>query len=596
MNRIELTRILSRSVTALFIGAMLAACGGGGNVASTSNTPPNTMSGVAAVGYPIVNGTVRLICAAGVVPAATTNSTGAWQVSAAGLTLPCAVQVSGGTINNVSNTIKYHSLAVSLGTVNITPLTDLIVADFANSPNPDAWFTGLTTATVASASITTASVNTALGNLRTALAELTLLDTIDPITTAFTPTTGNPVDDMLVALKAAMTSTTITHEALLNNMSLPSFTPPTGFGTALTTAFAGTVSGGANPPPPVTGLTATAGDGQVTIRWNAVAGATSYKLYMNTAPGISLTNPANMHHPSVTSPFLHPGLTNGTTYYFVVTAFNKNGESIGSTEVSATPKALPVVTLTATPSSIANGETSHLSWSSTNSTSCISPGGVVAGVIGGFTTPALAATTTYTVTCTGAEGSASRSVTVTVRFSSVADGVNPNGCVRDNVTGLMWEVKTTDGGLRDWNKTYTNYDSTLSAQRFDGLTGSRFYPTQAEIDAPTNSVGFKNSVNAQGLCGFSDWRLPIFEELGGIVEFKFGSVPTIDTTWFPNTQPGYYWSASPVVSSTSFAYDPYSTYSVDFGGGYLGASGSRYYDGRFYRDFSLPVRLVRAGQ
>ncbi|MFW5969891.1 MAG: hypothetical protein ACOCP9_04575, partial [Halofilum sp. (in: g-proteobacteria)] len=33
--------------------------------------------------------------------------------------------------------------------------------------------------------------------------------------------------------------------------------------------------------------------------------------------------------------------------------------------------------------------------------------------------------------------------------------VTPWSCVRDNVTGLMWEVKTTDGGLRDQNNTYT---------------------------------------------------------------------------------------------------------------------------------------------
>ena len=30
-------------------------------------------------------------------------------------------------------------------------------------------------------------------------------------------------------------------------------------------------------------------------------------------------------------------------------------------------------------------------------------------------------------------------------------------CVRDNVTGLIWEVKTTSG-LRSWSNTYTWYD------------------------------------------------------------------------------------------------------------------------------------------
>lgn len=571
MNHIE----LARSVTALLIGAVLAACGGGRDVAQTP--APNILSGVAAVGYPIVGGTVSVVCAAGSAPSTTTNSTGAWQVSVAGLTLPCAVQVSGGTINSVANTIKYHSLAVSLGTVNITPLTDLIVANFAQRSDPDVWFSRLTPNMVAG--ITPASVNAALGNLRAALVALTPLNTIDPITTAFTPTAGNPVDDMLVALKTAMTSTTVTHAILLNNMSLPGFTAPIGFDAALAVAFSGTVSGGALPPPPPAVIVATAGDGQATITWNEVAGATSYKLYMNTVPGISLTNPANISSLRLTSPFFQPGLPNGTTWYFVVTAVNMNGESIASSEVSATPQALPVVTLTAVPSSIANGATSTLSWTSTSSTTCTSPGGGVTGTTGTFTTPALIATTTYTVTCTGLGGTASRSATVTVTsFSSVADGVNPNGCVRDNVTGLMWEVKTADGGLRDGNKTYTNYDSTTLVQKFDGAIWVA--PTQADIVAPTNSVGFKNSVNAQGLCGFNDWRLPTVGELQSIV--KPGSAPTIDTSWFPNTQAFFFWSASPFVGNSSGAWD------INFVNGLADVNGGRY--------GSYHVRLVRADQ
>lgn len=154
------------------------------------------------------------------------------------------------------------------------------------------------------------------------------------------------------------------------------------------------------------------------------------------------------------------------------------------------------------------------------------------------------------------------------------------GCVLDNFTGLMWEVKTTDGGLRDWNKTYTNYDSTLSAQKWNG--SAYVNPTQAEIDAATNTVGFKNSVNAQGLCGYSDWRLPIADELQSIVDYGVAYPgPTIDTTWFPNTQGSAFWSASPSVGSS------YSAWFVYF------------YDGSVYdygRSYSYYVRLVRAGQ
>jgi len=89
-----------------------------------------------------------------------------------------------------------------------------------------------------------------------------------------------------------------------------------------------------NPPPPVpTGLAATPGNAQVALTWNASSGATSYNVKRSTTSGGSYTTVGT---PSTNS-FTNTSLTNGTTYYYVVSAVNGNGESANSTQVSATP-------------------------------------------------------------------------------------------------------------------------------------------------------------------------------------------------------------------------------------------------------------------
>ncbi|MBI5756561.1 MAG: fibronectin type III domain-containing protein [Nitrospirae bacterium] len=86
-------------------------------------------------------------------------------------------------------------------------------------------------------------------------------------------------------------------------------------------------------PTAPTGVTATAGDGQVTISWSSITGATSYNIYWSTTTGVTKTSGTKI--PNVTSPYTHPSLTNNTPYYYVVTAVNANGESMESAQVSA---------------------------------------------------------------------------------------------------------------------------------------------------------------------------------------------------------------------------------------------------------------------
>jgi hypothetical protein len=76
----------------------------------------------------------------------------------------------------------------------------------------------------------------------------------------------------------------------------------------------------------------------------------------------------------------------------------------------------PVVTLTASPTSVAYGASSTLTWSSTDATSCTASGAWsgAQATAGSISTGALTASSTYTITCSGAGGTATQSVTVLV--------------------------------------------------------------------------------------------------------------------------------------------------------------------------------------
>src|SRR5205085_1512368 len=80
-------------------------------------------------------------------------------------------------------------------------------------------------------------------------------------------------------------------------------------------------------------LSASAGNAQVALNWNSSPGAISYRLKRATASGGPYTTIAS---PGGTNS-LDTAVANGTTYYYVVSAMNPNGESADSAEVSATP-------------------------------------------------------------------------------------------------------------------------------------------------------------------------------------------------------------------------------------------------------------------
>jgi hypothetical protein len=118
----------------------------------------------------------------------------------------------------------------------------------------------------------------------------------------------------------------------------------------------------------------------------------------------------------------------------------------------------------------------------------------------------------------------------------------PPICVLDQFTGLMWEAKTDTPGLHDWRNTYSWYNPEEPNKELDyrGTPGAGKC-SGSECD----TWNYLRAVNAAGLCGYHDWRIPARDEIASLNDpRKFGSPPTTNTQYFPHAQPDEYWTSN----------------------------------------------------
>ena len=179
------------------------------------------------------------------------------------------------------------------------------------------------------------------------------------------------------------------------------------------------------------------------------------------------------------------------------------------------------------------------------------------------------------------------------RIDEIGDEVDDEAlswsCVRDNITGLIWELKTEalTTTLHSNSYSYSWYQSDEDG----GFDGDESGAAASCSLANCNTEGFISEVNSQGLCNFRDWRLPTHNELLSILHLGQVVAPMIDTDYFPNTTdsltaPVWYWTQD--SSADGFTNEQaQNAWAIDF------SSGNDHF---LNKSTAGRVRLVRAGR
>lgn len=150
-------------------------------------------------------------------------------------------------------------------------------------------------------------------------------------------------------------------------------------------------------------------------------------------------------------------------------------------------------------------------------------------------------------------------------------------CAKDNITGLIWEVKLrTNGeevvgndGLHDADDSFTWYSTDSdnnagTAGDDNSALASCFGYDASDSDSYCNTDAFIDRVNDAAYCGLTNWRLPTRQELNSIVNYDVVE-PAIDLAIFPYTPSEVFWSGTSVYSDSSSGDQAWAT-NFNYGG------------------------------
>jgi len=249
------------------------------------------------------------------------------------------------------------------------------------------------------------------------------------------------------------------------------------------------------------GLSATSGFGSVTLSWTPLPGATSYNLYWSTSPGVG--KGAGSRIPGVTSPYNHTGLTNGTTYYYILTAVIGGVESAESPAVSATPQARAPSITGFYPASGSVGTTVTITGNYFDNTA---PGNTVVRFNGVQATissitnsqiitsvPAGATTGSITVTTEGGTATSSIAFIASVAGTVAAPTFIPAPGIYTTAQSVTISTSTPGADIR-----YTTDGTTPSESMGIAYSGSIPVSSSITIRAVAYMAGWSNSMMSNG--------------------------------------------------------------------------------------------------